>query len=168
MNRKKKVGAGKRDQHSPASSRNGQHSRAPQRRQECNWDEGQRHGGGEGRKCSDLGPLELSWGQREECRLAHGVQFSCCQSRLNLRRCSQRTVNPWTRQGSGHQPSTHAWFSLLGSRLPGSMEYSSVSYEPPPEGGPVCSEPMLFKGQSVHFCKALSHVKPLYLGGCVS
>ena len=44
MNTEKRVGAGERDQHSPASSRNGQHSRAPERRQECNWDEGQRHG----------------------------------------------------------------------------------------------------------------------------
>ena len=43
MNRKKRVGAGERDQHSPASSRNGQHSRAPERRQECR-DKGQRHG----------------------------------------------------------------------------------------------------------------------------
>lgn len=69
MNRKKKVGAGKRDQHSPASSRNGQHSRAPERRQECNWDEGQRHGGGEGRQCSDLGPSELSWGSERNADL---------------------------------------------------------------------------------------------------
>lgn len=47
---RKEVGAGERDQHSPALSRDGQHSRAPERRQGCNWDEAQRHGRSSGQE----------------------------------------------------------------------------------------------------------------------
>lgn len=72
---------------------------------------------GEGRKCSDLGPSELSWGQREgnadlpmECN-----SVAASQESGDVVPSVQSTPGQGRGQGSTNPPHTQG-FSLLGSR----------------------------------------------------